>query len=85
MAHRAPYLDVQRLLRRNRIGPVTRKGGLADQVTWDVRTARLLSAMLRDRTRGPLFVTARAVKGARHGEVRPEHLTDDDRGRLSYR
>lgn len=78
-------MDVQRLDRRNRIGPVTRKGGLVDQVTWDVRTARLISAMLRERTRGPLFVTDRAAKGARHGEVRPEHLTDDDRGRLSYR
>jgi integrase len=78
-------MDVQRLDRRNRIGNVTRKGGLPDQVTWDVRTARLISNMLRDRTHGPLFVTERAAKGARHGEVRPENLTDDDRGRLGYR
>lgn len=78
-------MNVERLDRRNRIGPVTRKGGLTDQVTWDVRTARLLSAMLRERTRGPLFVTARAAKGARHGEVQPGDLTEDGRGRLGYR
>jgi len=78
-------MDVERLDRRNRIGEVTRKGGLTDRVTWDVRTARLISALLRERTRGPLFVTERAAKGGRHGEIRPGDLTDDGRGRLGYR
>lgn len=78
-------LDVADLDRANRMATVTRKGGRREPVTWSVRTARLLSAMLRDRTHGPLFLTDRAGKGARTGEIRPADLADDGRKRLGYR
>lgn len=38
-----------------------RKGGKADELMYDVRTARLLGQLLAGRTAGPVFLSTRAV------------------------
>ncbi|MEU5852509.1 tyrosine-type recombinase/integrase [Saccharopolyspora shandongensis] len=78
-------LDVEKLDLRNRQATVKRKGGAPDLVSWDVPTARLLARLVGDRTRGPVFLTSRAAKGASKGTVNAADLDPEtDRGRLGY-
>jgi integrase/recombinase XerC/integrase/recombinase XerD len=75
-------LDVTDLDRPNRRAVVRRKGGAVDEITWQTRTARLLARHLSSRTRGPVFLTARAARvQLAAGDLDP----DTGRARLSYR
>jgi site-specific recombinase XerD len=55
-------LDVPQLDRPNRRAPVRRKGGDADWIVWQTRTATLLPRYLKGRTRGPLILTGRRAR-----------------------
>lgn len=55
-------LDVPDLDRPNRRAPVRRKGGDADWIVWQTRTATLLPRYLKGRTRGPLILTGRRAR-----------------------
>ncbi|MBA8824715.1 integrase [Saccharopolyspora lacisalsi] len=68
-------LDVDELDLANRRAVVRRKGGAADVITWQTRTARLSHRYVGTRTRVPPFVTDRAA------DVDP----GTGRARLSYR
>ena len=75
-------LNVEELDRPNRRARIRRKGGAADVITWQTRTARLLPRYLAGRDRGPLFLTDRRARV----ELPPGDL-DPTTGhaRLSYR
>lgn len=75
-------LDVDELDLANRRAQVLRKGGAADGITWQTRTARLLARYVGTRTRGPLFVTDRAARVPVADGDRDPHT---GRARLSYR
>lgn len=76
-------LNIADLDRANRRANVTRKGGKADVLMYDIRTARLLGQLLSGRTSGPVFLSTRRVAD---GTV---HEDDVDpvsrRRRMSYR
>ncbi|WP_431879042.1 tyrosine-type recombinase/integrase [Amycolatopsis sacchari] len=75
-------LDVPALDRPNRRARVRRKGGAADVITWQTRTARLLPRYLEGRTTGPLFLTHRRARvELPAGDLDPS----TGRARLSYR
>lgn len=75
-------LDVDDLDLANRRAVVRRKGGAADVITWQTRTARLLARHVGSRSRGPLFCTDRA---ARVPVAEADRDPDTGRARLSYR
>ncbi|WP_158688184.1 MULTISPECIES: site-specific integrase [Actinomycetes] len=52
-------LDIEDLDRANRRARTIRKGGKADDLLYDVRTARMLGQLLGRRTTGPIFLSAR--------------------------
>jgi hypothetical protein len=66
-------LDVADLDRANRRARTIRKGGKADDLLYDIRTARMLGQLLGRRRTGPVFLsTRRAPEGtARSGQVDP--------------
>ncbi len=76
-------LDVADLDRANRRARTIRKGGKADDLLYDIRTARMLGQLLGRRRAGPVFLsTRRAPEGtARSGEVDPASR----RLRMTYR
>ncbi|WP_329073485.1 tyrosine-type recombinase/integrase [Amycolatopsis sp. NBC_01480] len=75
-------LDVPDLDRPNRRAPVRRKGGAADTIAWQTKTARLLPRLLEGRTEGPLFLTHRRARvELASGDIDPA----SGRARLSYR
>jgi integrase/recombinase XerD len=75
-------LDVGDLDLANKRARVVSKGGTLDWVHWQSSTATLLPRLLRGRTRGPLFVTARAAPTRTPTlDVCPQ----TGRARLSYR
>ena len=55
-------LDVEDLDLPNRRARVRRKGGAIDVIVWQTGTARLLPRLLKGRTAGPVFVTARKAR-----------------------
>jgi len=73
-------LDVQDLDPPNRRAPVRRKGGAVDVIIWQTGTARLLPRLLRGRSTGPVFVTARRARV----ELPAADLDPAGRARLSY-
>jgi integrase len=75
-------LDVADLDRPNRRAIVRRKGGAVDEITWQIRTVRLLGRHLAGRTRGPVFLTDRT---ARVPLASADLDPDTGRARLSYR
>lgn len=75
-------LDVDDLNLANRRAVVRRKGGAADVITWQTRTARLLARYVGTRVRGPVFCTDRA---ARVPVAAADRDPDTGRARLSYR
>jgi hypothetical protein len=64
----------------SRSAKVTRKGGAQDTIVWQTGTARLLPRLLKGRTSGPLFVTARKARV----ELPKADLDDQGHARLSY-
>jgi integrase/recombinase XerC len=76
-------LDVTDLDRANRRARTIRKGGKADDLLYDIRTARMLGQLLGRRRSGPVFLsTRRASEGtARSGEIDPA----SGRLRMTYR
>jgi integrase len=76
-------LDVQDLDMGNHCAQVTRKGGKADVIGWQSRTAMLLPRLLKGRKTGPVFLTERRSRS----DVR-RALGDIDpatgKGRLTY-
>ncbi len=73
-------LDVEDLDLPNRRARVRRKGGAVDVIVWQTGTARLLPRLLKGRTAGPVFVTARKARV----QLRAADLDPSGRGRLSY-
>jgi integrase len=73
-------LDVEDLDLPNRRARVRRKGGAIDVIVWQPGTARLLPRLLKGRTAGPVFVTARRARVQLPGA----DLDPSGRGRLSY-
>lgn len=73
-------LNVTDLDRPNRRAPVKRKGGDADWIIWQTRTATLIPRYLKGRTSGPLFVTQRRARV----QFPATDLDPDGRARLSY-
>ncbi|GAA1253973.1 hypothetical protein GCM10009665_50790 [Kitasatospora nipponensis] len=59
------------------------RGGQGSRVGWRAGTARLLPALVGDRTRGPLFLTDRRPGPARTPEA-VDRCPDTGRARLSY-
>ena len=55
-------LDAGDLDLPNRRARVRRKGGAIDVIVWQTGTARLLPRLLKGRTAGPVFVTARRAR-----------------------
>jgi integrase/recombinase XerC/integrase/recombinase XerD len=79
-------LDVGGLDLVSHSAKVRRKGGATDVIVWQVGTARLLPRLLAGRRSGPVFLTARAGKGAGTGQLNGADLEPDTgRARLSYR
>jgi integrase/recombinase XerC len=54
-------LDVSDLDRANRRARTIRKGGKADELLYDIRTARMLGQLLGRRTTGPIFLSTRVA------------------------
>lgn len=54
-------LNIEDLDRANRRARTIRKGGKADQLLYDIRTARMLGQLLGRRTTGPIFLSARVA------------------------
>ena len=77
-------LDLADLDLANRRALVIGKGGRAERVGWETRTARLLPRLLRGRTRGPVFLAAIAPAPARQPAL-ADLDPDSGRARLSYR
>ncbi|MEB3370146.1 tyrosine-type recombinase/integrase [Saccharopolyspora mangrovi] len=75
-------IDVDDLDLAKRRAVVRRKGGAAEVITWQTRTARLLHRHVSTRTRGPVFCTIRA---ARVPVADADRDPDTGRARLSYR
>jgi integrase/recombinase XerC/integrase/recombinase XerD len=73
-------LDVEDLDLPNRRARVRRKGGAVDVIVWQTGTARLLPRLLKGRTAGPVFVTARKARV----QLPAADLDPSGRGRLSY-
>jgi integrase/recombinase XerC/integrase/recombinase XerD len=73
-------LDVDDLDLPNRRARVRRKGGAVDVIVWQTGTARLLPRLLKGRTAGPVFVTARKARV----QLPAADLDPSGRGRLSY-
>ena len=73
-------LDVEDLDLPNRRARVRRKGGAIDVIVWQTGTARLLPRLLKGRTAGPVFVTARKARV----QLPATDLDPSGRGRLSY-
>ena len=73
-------LDVENLDLPNRRARVRRKGGAIDVIVWQTGTARLLPRLLKGRTAGPVFVTARKARV----QLPAADLDPLGRGRLSY-
>jgi integrase/recombinase XerC len=77
-------LNVEDLDRANRRARTIRKGGAADDLLYDVRTARMLGQLLGQRRTGPVFLSTRRAPEdgtALDGEVDPVSR----RRRMSYR
>lgn len=77
-------LNVEDLDRANRRARTIRKGGAADDLLYDVRTARMLGQLLGRRRSGPLFLSTR--RAPENGTV-PEGDVDaaSRRRRMTYR
>ncbi len=73
-------LDVEDLDLPNRRARVRRKGGAIDVIVWQTGTARLLPRLLKGRTAGPVFVTARKARV----QLAAADLDPSGRARLSY-
>jgi integrase/recombinase XerC/integrase/recombinase XerD len=73
-------LNVEDLDLPNRRARVRRKGGAIDVIVWQTGTARLLPRLLKGRTAGPVFVTARKARV----QLPAADLDPFGRGRLSY-
>jgi integrase len=77
-------LDVADLDLPRRRAVVLGKGGRAEQVGWETKTARLLPRLLHNRRSGPLFLANIAPAPARQ-PARADTDPDSGRARLSYR
>jgi integrase/recombinase XerC/integrase/recombinase XerD len=73
-------LDAGDLDLPNRRARVRRKGGAIDVIVWQTGTARLLPRLLKGRTAGPVFVTARRARV----QMPAADLDPAGRARLSY-
>ena len=73
-------LDAGDLDLPNRRARVRRKGGAIDVIVWQTGTARLLPRLLKGRTAGPVFVTARKARV----QMPTADLDPSGRARLSY-
>ena len=73
-------LDVEDLDLPNRRAKVRRKGGAVDIIVWQTGTARLLPRLLKGRTSGPVFVTARKARV----QLPAADLDEHGHARLSY-
>ena len=76
-------LDVGDLDLANRCARVVRKGGDADLITWQSRTATLLPRLLKGRKTGPVFLTDRRVRSDVARSL-ADIDADTGRGRLTY-
>ena len=83
-AEEALGLDVADLDTPNRRAVVVAKGGSAEQVAWDTRTARLLPRLLAGRRDGPVFCSS-LRPSARRLPARADLDPTSGRSRLSYR
>ncbi|MFE5565925.1 tyrosine-type recombinase/integrase [Amycolatopsis japonica] len=54
-------LDIEHLDRANRRARTIRKGGKADDLLYDIRTARMLGQLIGRRTTGPVFLSTRVA------------------------
>jgi len=77
-------LDVADLDLPRRRAVVLGKGGRAEQVGWETKTARLLPRLLHNRRSGPLFLANIAPAPARQPAL-ADTDPDSGRARLSYR
>ena len=83
-AEEALNLDIEDLDRANRRARTIRKGGKADELLYDVRTARMLGQLLGRRTTGPIFLSARVAPA--DGTVLARDVdTVSRRRRMNYR
>jgi integrase/recombinase XerC/integrase/recombinase XerD len=73
-------LDAGDLDLPNRRARVRRKGGAIDIIVWQTGTARLLPRLLKGRTAGPVFVTARRARV----QLPAADLDPSGHARLSY-
>jgi integrase/recombinase XerD len=76
-------LDVDDLDLANKQATIISKGGARATVHWQSGTARLLPKYLKDRTRGPLFLT-NIKPGPSHTPAAGDLCPDTGRARLSY-
>lgn len=77
-------LDIDDLDLPRRRAVVTGKGGRAELIGWETKTARLLPRLLRSRKRGPVFLADIAPVPARQPAL-ADLDPDSGRARLSYR
>jgi integrase/recombinase XerC len=77
-------LNVEDLDRANRRARTIRKGGKADELLYDIRTARMLGQLLGRRTRGPIFLSARIAPDDGTAPVRDVDPASRRR-RMTYR
>jgi site-specific recombinase XerD len=83
-ARASEILNVQDLDQRRRRAVVIGKGGRAELVGWETKTARLLPRQLKRRTSGPVFLADIAAAPARQPALADTDPTTG-RARLSYR
>jgi integrase/recombinase XerC len=77
-------LDIDNLDRANRRARCIRKGGKADELMYDIRTARLLGQLLTGRRTGPIFLSARTAPD--DGTIPPGQIDPvSRRRRMTYR
>jgi site-specific recombinase XerD len=78
-------LNIEDLDLENRRAPVRVKGGDTKWITWGRGTAMLLPRYIKDRTRGPLFLSNRKPGPARRAAARKRDICPDTgRQRLGY-
>lgn len=77
-------LDIADLDRANRRARTIRKGGKADDLLYDIRTARMLGRLLGRRHAGPVFLSTR--RAGDDGTARPGQVDPGSRRlRMTYR
>jgi integrase len=83
-ANEVVALNVEDLDLPNRRAVVIGKGGQAEFIGWETKTARLLPRLLRGRKRGPVFLADIAPAPGRQAAL-ADLDPDSRRARLSYR